>query len=297
VFKTTIVFFRFFMISTLLTCSKKVIPSCSLRHISILNAQRDPFAVIPEAYITTLNDVEERNVGIMKLNPSVFRTTPRIDLLHRNITWQQNYRNLQLTKQLTRAEMPGGGRKPWPQKKTGRHHAGSIRAPGFKFGGFAHGVRGPRTWFYMLPDSIRLKGLCTALTIKHVQNDLIIADDFDSISSNDSQFLHDLAEKRNWGYSVLFVDTDSNMPSNLVAAIENIPSFTAIPLYGLNCYSIMKHDTLVFSKKAIESLEEKLVQQFSRTTPLNKKYRYIDYKEVILGEGEHEEDPKYPPFV
>uniref|UniRef100_A0AC34GUP9 39S ribosomal protein L4, mitochondrial n=1 Tax=Panagrolaimus sp. ES5 TaxID=591445 RepID=A0AC34GUP9_9BILA len=286
------------MISTLFICSKKITPSCcSFRQISFLNAQRDPFNVTPEAYITTLSDVEEKNVDIIKLNPTIFRTTPRIDLLHRNITWQQNYRNLQLTKQLSRAEMPGGGRKPWPQKKVSRHHAGSIRSPHFKFGGFAHGVRGPRTWFYMLPDSVRLKGLCTALTIKHVQNDLVIADNFNSISGNDSQFLHDLAEKRNWGYSILFVDKDSNMPTNFVDAIQNIPSFTAIPLYGLNCFSIMKHDTLVFSKQAIDALEEKLVQQFTRTESLHKKFRYIDYKDVLLGEGEHEEDPIYPPFV
>lgn len=65
------------------------------------------------------------------------------------MNWQRVYKNLQLTKQLTRAEMPGGGRKPWPQKKMGRHHAGSIRSPHFVHGGFAHGVRGPRTWFYM----------------------------------------------------------------------------------------------------------------------------------------------------
>lgn len=83
--------------------------------------------------------------------------------------------------------MPGGGRKPWPQKKVGRHHAGSIRSPHFYRGGFAFGVRGPKTFFYMLPDSIRVHGLCTALTIKHVQDDLIIVDDFSSLSSNDPQ--------------------------------------------------------------------------------------------------------------
>ena len=102
--------------------------------------------------------------------------------------------------------MPGGGRKPWPQKRMGRHHAGSIRAPGFRYGGFAHGVRGPRTWFYMLPDAIRLKGLCTALTVKFAQNDLVLVDDFESLKTNDPQFLHNLADHRNWGYSVLFVD-------------------------------------------------------------------------------------------
>lgn len=186
------------------------------------NTPKNPFAVVPETFVSSLTEVQHNNVEIIKLNPGkiyishlrfvttglldIFRCTPRIDLLHRNIIWQQNYKNLQLTKQLSRAEMPGGGRKPWPQKRTGRHHAGSIRSPHFHYGGFAHGVRGPRTWFYMLPDSIRLKGLCTALTIKHTQNDLVIAEDFGGLKTDDPQFLHNLAEERNWGYSVLFVE-------------------------------------------------------------------------------------------
>lgn len=113
--------------------------------------------------------------------------TPRLDLLNRNIKWQNKYRNLQLTKTLSKAEMPGGGHKPWPQKRMGRHHAGSIRAPHFIRGGFAFGVRGPKTWFFMEPDTIRIHGLCTALTIKHVQDDLVIVNDFSTMSSNDPQ--------------------------------------------------------------------------------------------------------------
>lgn len=74
-------------------------------------------------------------MDLISLHPYIFRTTPRIDLLHRNITWQENYRNLAITKQLSKKEMPGGGHKPWPQKKTGRHHAGSIRSPHFRLGG------------------------------------------------------------------------------------------------------------------------------------------------------------------
>ena len=58
----------------------------------------------------------------------------------------------------------------------------------------------------LIQNAIRLKGLCTALTIKHAQNDLIIADDFDSLPTAEPQILHDIAEKRNWGYSILFVD-------------------------------------------------------------------------------------------
>lgn len=83
----------------------------------------------------TETEFQEERVDLIDLHPTVFRTTPRLDLLHRNVNWQLVYRNVQLTKQLSKAEMPGGGRKPWPQKKTGRHHAGSIRAPGFIRGG------------------------------------------------------------------------------------------------------------------------------------------------------------------
>uniref|UniRef100_A0A0N4Z663 Large ribosomal subunit protein uL4m n=1 Tax=Parastrongyloides trichosuri TaxID=131310 RepID=A0A0N4Z663_PARTI len=257
----------------------------------------NPFIVTPEAWITSLSSVENNNVDIIKLNPDIFRTSPRLDLLHRNITWQLNYRNLQLTKQLTRGEMPGGGRKPWPQKKVGRAHVGSIRSPQFYKGGFAHGVRGPRTWFYMLPDAIRLKGLCVALTIKHSQNDLVIVDDFSSLKSDDKQFMYDIAEARNWGYSALFVNENAEVAENLVKATEDIPSFNIMPVYGLNCFSIMKHDTLIISRDALIKLEERILYHFNRSESLQKKYKYKDIKDKILKEGSGENHPEFAPFV
>lgn len=63
----------------------------------------------------------------------------------------------------------------------------------------------------MLPDDIRLQGLCTALTIKHVQNDLVIVEDFNSLPNSDPQYLHDLADMRNWGYSALFVNDSAEV--------------------------------------------------------------------------------------
>ena len=259
---------------------------------------RNPFLEIPEAWVTSLDEVEESNNEIIQLHPDVFRVTPRLDLLHRNVTWQQNYRNLVLTKMLSKADMPGGGKKPWPQKKQGRHHAGSIRSPHFVRGGFAHGVKGPLTRFYMLPDTIRIHGLRTALTIKHVQDDLVIVNDFNSLGTPDPQFLHDLADERNWGYSVLFVDISvDDFPKNLLEATEQISSFTAMPLYGLNCYSIVKHETLVLSRRVVDLLERRILEQLYKTGQRNKPYRYMDYKQKILAEGEHEEDPIFPPFI
>lgn len=268
-----------------------------MEQLTLPKIANNPYIVTPEAWVTNLSTTEQNNIDIIKLNPDIFRHAPRLDLLHRNITWQLNYRNLQLTKQLSRAEMPGGGRKPWPQKKTGRAHVGSVRAPNFVKGGFAHGVRGPKTWFYMLPDAIRLKGLCVALTIKHAQNDLVIVDDFSSLESDSKEFLNDIAESRNWGYSVLFVEENAEVGTNLVKATEDIPSFTIMPLYGLNCFSIMKYDTLVISKKALLKLEERILYHLNRSESLLKKYKYKDIKEKILNEGESENNKEFAPFV
>uniref|UniRef100_A0A7I4YWY0 Large ribosomal subunit protein uL4m n=1 Tax=Haemonchus contortus TaxID=6289 RepID=A0A7I4YWY0_HAECO len=259
---------------------------------------KSPFVEIPQAWVTSFDAIEERKLDLIDLHPDIFRVPPRLDLLHRNVNWQLVYRNVQLTKQLSRAEMPGGGHKPWPQKKMGRAQAGSIRAPPFIRAGFANGVRGPRTWFYILPDAVRLKGLCVALTLKHAQDGLQIVDRLDQLPSDaDAQFLQDLADSRNWGYSVLFVNDTDEISGGLVTAIEALPSFRAMPVYGLNCYSLLKYDTVVFSRGAIDLLEERLLKHLHRAGTMNKKYRYMDYKERIWNEGENEDDPVQPPIV
>lgn len=153
----------------------------------------NPFIKTPQAWVSNLDTIEDEKLGLVDLHPDIFRTSPRIDILHRNLTWQSVYRNVQMTKMLTKAEMPGGGRKPWPQKKTGRAHVGSIRSPQFIRGGFANGVRGPRTWFYMLPDAVRIQGLCVALTLKHTQDDLHIVDKIQNLQNGDPKYWIDVS--------------------------------------------------------------------------------------------------------
>uniref|UniRef100_A0A1I7VM49 Large ribosomal subunit protein uL4m n=1 Tax=Loa loa TaxID=7209 RepID=A0A1I7VM49_LOALO len=257
----------------------------------------NPFIEIPQAWVTTLAKKQESRVDLISLHPCIFRTMPRIDLLHRNITWQENYRNLAITKQLSKKEMPGGGHKPWPQKKTGRHHAGSIRSPHFRLGGFANGIRGPKTWFYVLPDAIRLEGLCVAVTIKHAQNDLVIVDDFASLPSDEAQFVHDLADSRNWGYSVLFINESSEVSGNLAKVCDDIPTFNVMPVYGINCFSLVKHDTVVFSLAALRLFQSRILFHKNRAQTLQKKYRYVDYKKIIMNEAEKEVDPIHVPFI
>ncbi|CAI2353568.1 unnamed protein product [Caenorhabditis sp. 36 PRJEB53466] len=284
--------------------SSAVQESASSSESNVSNFQRElwrkpesPFVKTPQAWISSLETVDEEKIGLVDLHPDIFRTAPRIDILHRNLTWQSVYRNVQMTKMLTKAEMPGGGRKPWPQKKTGRAHVGSIRAPQFIRGGFANGVRGPRTWFYMLPDAVRIQGLCVALTLKHAQDDLHIVDNIQHLHNGDPKFWLDLCEARNYGYSVLFVDDNDQVTGGLAEAQQALPWLNVMPVYGLNCFSLIKYDTVVLSRSALEKVEERLLTHMNRAGPMNKKFRYTDYKEKILQEAEAEENPLMPPVV
>lgn len=128
--------------------------------------------------------------------------------------------------------MKGGGRKPWPQKGLGRARHGSIRSPLFKGGGVVNGPRSPTTWFYMLPFYERVSGLVACLSIKLAQDDLRIVNDLE-IPTNDPQFIESLVEERNWGPSVLFVDTEDTMPENITIATDEIKHINLMPAYGM----------------------------------------------------------------
>lgn len=268
------------------------------------------FLEVPQAWVSNFDSVEERKLALIDLHPDVFRTFPRVDILHRNIQWQRMYRNVTFTKALTRAEMPGGGRKPWQQKGTGRARHGSIRSPIWKGGGISHGIRGPRTWFHMLPTNIRLMGLCSALTVKHAQDDLVVVDTFDTLppppdplemmvdETSPPSPLEAMAEERNWGYSILFVDTLDTAPRNLALSCSDVAEFNIMPLYGLNVYSMLKHDTLVLTYRALLELEKKILEGLHAAS--QERYRYVDYKRKILEEAREEEgegNPENPPFV
>jgi len=263
------------------------IPTRKLEHLDKYNRMLK----IPQAWVTSLDTIAEQKHGIVDLHPDVFRTFPRIDILHQNINWQNKYRSVSFIKALSRAEMPGGGRKPWPQKGLGKARHGSIRAPQWKNGGIAHGVRGPRTWFYMLPGSLRIKGLCVALTIKHAQDDLVIVDSLDRLPTDDASFLQEMAEERNWGYSVLFVDCEDTAPRNLALACSEIPSFNIMPVFGLNCFSMVKHETLVLTLAALERIEERILYHMHKAEPTQKPYKY---DEIMQLNTDEEEDEKIP---
>lgn len=221
-----------------------------------------------QAWVESLKDFDQERVGLAELHPDVFSVPPRLDILHQVAIWQKNFKRISYAKTKTRAEVRGGGRKPWPQKGSGRARHGSIRSPIWRGGGVAHGPRGPTSYYYMLPMKVRVRGLTVALTVKLTQDNLHIVDSLD-LPTADPQYLTELARYRRWGDSVLLVDMEyEDTPQNMVEAASRLKTFTLVPAVGLNVHSMLKHQTLVLTLPALAHLEEKLLWQDSRYTPL-----------------------------
>ncbi|XP_054714282.1 39S ribosomal protein L4, mitochondrial-like [Uloborus diversus] len=234
-----------------------------------------------QAWVTNMDTVQEEKLGLVDLHPSVFSAMPRIDVIFHNYLWQKKYRHVDFVTEYSRAEMRGGGRKPWPQKGTGRARHGSIRSPIFLRGGKAHGKRGPKTSFYMLPLSSRVSGLISMLSSKFAQDDLVIVDSLE-IPSSDSKYIEDLIKERKWGVSVLLINEYDVMPHNITLATDSLPSVTLMPFYGLNVWSMLKYDTLVLTVSSLDKIEERLLFQLHRSDIHCHKFKQFKQNQSVL---------------
>lgn len=234
-----------------------------------------PFKAPRQSWVSNLDTIEEEKLGLVDLHPDVFAYTPRIDVIHENIRWQRLYRHVDYANTKVRTEVRGGGRKPRPQKGLGRSRHGSIRSPIWKGGGVVHGPRSPNSYFYMLGFDARLNGLRATLSVKMAQDDLHIVDSLDQLPTDDPKFLEELVEQRGWGPAVLFVDDNDVMPNNITAATDSVGHFNLMPVYGLNVYGMLKHQTLVLTLAALERIEERLLFHLHRNDAreAGKKYR------------------------
>ncbi|XP_023936507.2 39S ribosomal protein L4, mitochondrial [Bicyclus anynana] len=220
-----------------------------------------------EVWIENLDTVKENKLGLFELHPLIYATVPRIDLIHRNVEWQKKYRWVSWAHTKTRAEVRGGGRKPWPQKGLGRARHGSIRSPLWRGGGIVHGPRSGKTHFFMLPFHMRIHGLTSTLSAKFAQDDLHVVKDLE-LPTEESEYLIDLIKERNWGPSVLIVDDTDYAPRNITVATDNLPYVNIMPVYGLNVYSMLKHDTLILTHAAAQKIEERLLNHLHSNTAI-----------------------------
>ena len=203
----------------------------------------------------------------VELPGDVFDVPLRRDVLQRVVRWQLAGRQQGTHKAKTRAEVRGGGRKPWAQKGTGRARQGSIRAPQWRGGGAVFGPT-PRDHSHRLPKKVRRLGLKVALSARNAEGRIIVMDSVAPASGRTGDLARWLA---GWGHerlSYLIVDAEKEGEGaeRLRQAAGNLQArgVEVLPARGLNVYSILRKDWLIMSRDAVDLVAERLRREVKR---------------------------------
>ena len=188
----------------------------------------------------------------VELNDEVFGLNPRADILHRVVTWQLEKRRATARGTRERSDVARTGKKFGRQKGGGTARHGDRRAPIFIGGGKAHGAR-VRDFNPSLNKKIRALGLKMALSTHAKAGSLVVMDSLAVAESKTKTLLADWG-KLGFGKTALVIDGDM-VETSFALAAGNVHTINVLPAGGANVYDILKHDTLVLTRSAIEKLE------------------------------------------
>ncbi|MCC5999888.1 MAG: 50S ribosomal protein L4 [Pararhodobacter sp.] len=192
--------------------------------------------------------------GEVELNEAVFGLEPRADLLHRVVRWQRAKAQAGTHKVKTRSETSYSTKKIYRQKGTGGARHGDRNAPIFRKGGVYKGPT-PRSHAHDLPKKVRVLGLKHALSAKAKSGKLVVLDTAD-LPEAKTALLAKAARDLGWR-KVLIID-GAAVNENFAAAARNLDGIDVLPSIGANVYDILKRDTLVLTRAAVEALEARL---------------------------------------
>ncbi len=204
-----------------------------------------------KAKVTTF---QNKAAGDIELDDAVFGLKPRKDILARVVNWQLAKRRAGTHKTRTVSEIRGSTAKPFKQKGTGRARQGSSRAAQMRGGATTFGPV-VRSHAHALPKKVRKLGLRNALSAKQADGKLVIVDEA-KLKAPKTKDLVKAMSKQSWG-SVLVID-GPEVDDNFARAASNLAHFDVLPQQGANVYDILRRDTLVLTKAAVEHLEARL---------------------------------------
>lgn len=201
-----------------------------------------------------VRSLENKEVGQIDLDDSVFAVDVRDDILHRMVHFQLNKRRAGTHKTKGISEVSGTGKKPWKQKGTGNARASSMRRPQ-NVGGAT--VFGPvvRSHATDLPKKVRALALRMALSHKGKVGKLIVLDSAEA-KTHKTKPMAEAFEK--FGFKSALVVTGKEIDVNFARATSNIPRLDVLPSQGANVYDILRRDMLVLTKDAVNELTERL---------------------------------------
>uniref|UniRef100_A0A7V3ZVQ0 Large ribosomal subunit protein uL4 n=1 Tax=candidate division WOR-3 bacterium TaxID=2052148 RepID=A0A7V3ZVQ0_UNCW3 len=158
----------------------------------------------------------------------------------------------------TRGEVRGGGRKPWPQKHTGRARHGSIRSPIWRKGGIVFGPK-PRDYYYSLPKKKKKFALLSALSARYQDKAVIFLEDFNLEQPKTRLMYNILKNLKINSKNILLVVKE--ISRNVKLASRNIPNLTLMPAHSLNAYEVLVNDKIIFTESGLERLKELCLTQ------------------------------------
>lgn len=212
-----------------------------------------------------INVVDQKNekVGEVTLDDAIFAAPVRKHLFWEVVNWQRARRRAGTQKVKTRAEVSGGGKKPWRQKGTGRARAGTTRAPHWVGGGIVHGPT-PRDFSYTMPKKKRKAALRSALSLKASEGKLIVVDDLTLAETRTKVALGVL--KALQADRVLLVDATRRDEAtqqvvhneSLRLSVRNLKNAKYLASDGLNVEDVLRFETLVISQTALDHIHEVL---------------------------------------
>ena len=189
--------------------------------------------------------------GEMELNDAVFGVEPNESAIHQVVVAQLANRRQGTQSALTRAEVSGGGIKPWRQKGTGRARQGSTRSPQWTHGGTVFAPK-PRDYRVSVNKKVKRVAMKSALSSKVNDNAIVVFDALDITAPKTKEMVKVLANIKADNALVVLPEKDEIVER----ATSNIPNVKTTLVGTLNVYEILKYKTLILTKDAVAKIEE-----------------------------------------
>ena len=196
-------------------------------------------------------NIEGKEVGSIELNDAVFGVEVNEHLVHMAVVNQlaNNRQGTQSAK--TRSEVSGGGRKPWRQKGTGHARQGSTRSPQWTGGGVVFAPK-PRDYSFKMNKKEKRIALLSALSSKVAESKIVVLDEFKLDEIKTKKFV-EVMNNLNVENALVVLEGENK---NVVLSGRNIPTVKVSATNEINTYDVLKYETLVVTKAAVEKLEE-----------------------------------------
>lgn len=200
-------------------------------------------------------NTDNKIVDEVELEDAIFKASINEPVMHQVVKMQLAGRRRGTACTKERAEVRGGGRKPWKQKGTGRARSGSNNSPLWIGGGVTFGPK-PRSYAFSVPKKMKRMALKSALSSKLHDGELAVIKEF-NFEKPCTKHLVEIMQQLDVSGRVLIVDDEKNV--NLIKSSRNIQGVKVLSVAGLNVYDILLADKLMILQPAIEAIKERLM--------------------------------------